>query len=309
MIGRLEKLLVIALVSSSALGWIASQVFQMEMMSSMAEPNDAIKASIFVVVWTAGMAAMMFPAISPMVLLYNRLSKGGNESQSIVVERGNTALSARMMLFIGSYLAVWSLTGIALLLAWSIPAAALAGMLSATSFGIFLGSILMAAGAYQFSPLKSKCLGYCESPMSFFMRRWKKGAGGALSMGMYHGLYCLGCCWPYFLIMVALGWMNILWMALFAGIIFLEKIWSRGIWAARIAGIALMITGVAVMAGLANVTGNQMMPTTDSMTMDDNAQEPPLGDQSSQAGSENSIDSEDPTEDPMSDEGVSGMGM
>ena len=309
MMRRLEKLLVIALVGTSGLGWAASQVFQIEMMSAMAEPNDAIKISVFVAVWTAGMAAMMFPAISPMVLLYNRLSKGGGKSQSVVVEEtGNTILGVRMILFIGSYLAVWSLTGIALLLAWSLSAAVLAGMLNTALFGVFLGSILVAAGVYQFSPLKSKCLGYCESPMSFFMRRWKKGTSGALSMGMYHGLYCLGCCWPYFLIMVALGWMDVLWMALFAGIILVEKIWSEGMWAARVAGIALMVAGVAVMVGLVNVQGDQMVSMTDSMPMENNAQEPQSGDQSS-LGTESSIDSKDLREDPITDRSMSGTGM
>lgn len=308
MIGRLEKLLVIALVSTSALGWIASQVFQMEMMSAMAEPNDAIKISVFVAVWTAGMSAMMFPAISPMVLVYNRLSKGGSESQGIIVEKGNATFSVKMMLFVASYLAVWSLTGIALLLAWSLPAAGFAGTLNTTSLGVFLGSILMAAGAYQFGPLKSKCLGYCESPMSFFMRRWRNGTAGALTMGTYHGLYCLGCCWPYFLIMVALGWMDILWMALFAGIILVEKIWSRGILVARLAGIALMVTGVAVMAGLINVTGHEIASMTNSMPMDDDAQEqPPADDKSSPLGSENSNESDDPMGAPMTDEGMSDM--
>jgi predicted metal-binding membrane protein len=308
MIGRLEKLLIIALVGTSGLGWTASQVFQVEMMSAMAQPNDAVKISVFVAVWTAGMAAMMFPAISPMVLLYNRLSKSGGGSQSVVVEEtGNTVLGVKMILFIGSYLAVWSLTGIALLLAWSVSAAALAGVLNGALFGVFLGSILIVAGAYQFSPLKSKCLGYCESPMSFFMRRWKKGTSGALSMGLYHGLYCLGCCWPYFLIMVALGWMDILWMALFAGIILVEKIWSRGIWAARVAGAALIVTGVAVTVGLVNVQGNQMMSMTDSMPMENNSEEQMLNDQS--PGIENSMDSKGSTEDPMTDKGMSDSGM
>jgi predicted metal-binding membrane protein len=308
MIGRLEKLLIIALVGTSGLGWTASQVFQVEMMSAMVQPNDAVKISVFVAVWTAGMAAMMFPAISPMVLLYNRLSKSGGGSQSVVVEEtGNTVLGVKMILFIGSYLAVWSLTGIALLLAWSVSAAALAGVLNGALFGVFLGSILIVAGAYQFSPLKSKCLGYCESPMSFFMRRWKKGTSGALSMGLYHGLYCLGCCWPYFLIMVALGWMDILWMALFAGIILVEKIWSRGIWAARVAGAALIVTGVAVTVGLVNVQGNQMMSMTDSMPMENNSEEQMLNDQS--PGIENSMDSKGSTEDPMTDKGMSDSGM
>jgi Predicted metal-binding integral membrane protein (DUF2182) len=69
-------------------------------------------------------------------------------------------------------------------------------------------------------------------------------------MGVYHGIYCLGCCWAYFLLMVALGWMNLLWMGLFAGIIFGEKMWSRGIWIARAAGIGLTVAGILVAAGM-----------------------------------------------------------
>jgi len=73
-------------------------------------------------------------------------------------------------------------------------------------------------------------------------------------MGMYHGLYCLGCCSPYFLIMVALGWMNLLWMALFAGVIFGEKIWSKGIRIARGAGVGLAIIGIMAIIGLIIIT-------------------------------------------------------
>ena len=78
------------------------------------------------------------------------------------------------------------------------------------------------------------------------MRRWKSGTSGAIKMGTFHGLYCLGCCWPYFLLMVSLGWMNLLWMGLFSSIIFAEKIWARGLLVARITGIALMTLGFVV---------------------------------------------------------------
>lgn len=85
-------------------------------------------------------------------------------------------------------------------------------------------------------------------------------------MGMYHGLYCLGCCWPYFLLMVALGWMNVLWMGLFAAIIFAEKVWTRGgLWIARIIGIGFVVLGIL------SVTGLVMLPS-DSMTSSDNDQ-------------------------------------
>ena len=90
------------------------------------------------------------------------------------------------------------------------------------------------------------------------MRRWRRGTVGAMKMGTYHGLYCLGCCWPYFLLMVALGWMNLLWMGLFAGIIFGEKVWSRGIWIARIAGIGLVIVGITTSLGLTTVSSGIM---------------------------------------------------
>ena len=75
-------------------------------------------------------------------------------------------------------------------------------------------------------------------------------------MEIYHGLYCLGCCWPYFLLMVALGWMNITWMVLFAGIIFVEKIWSKGIWISRFTGIAFAIVGTLTIVGIVILYNN-----------------------------------------------------
>jgi hypothetical protein len=158
------------------------------------------------------------------------------------------------------------------------------------------GSLLIVAGIYQFTPLKRICIGYCESPMSFFMRRWRDGTSGAFKMGVYHGMYCLGCCWAYFLLMVALGWMNLLWMGLFAAIIFGEKIWSRGIWVARAAGIGLAIVGILVAAGLVPSLISSAVDTTGSeedagdnmktMMKDDNASNDnniAMGDSSSKA--------------------------
>jgi predicted metal-binding membrane protein len=258
---RLQKILIISLISTSAASWLVSQAFSAEMMSAMATPFGALPVSLFVAVWTAGMAAMMFPAISPVVLLYNRLIK--NNDTALVVEARGAPYPLKMVLFVGCYLAVWALAGLVLLLAWSLPLSFI--QVPPVVYGI----ILAAAGAYQFSSIKSKCLGYCESPMSLFMKRWKKGAAGAVSMGTYHGLYCLGCCWPYFLIMVALGWMDILWMALFAGVIFGEKMWSKGIWVARAAGIALIVVGIAAALGAIDVASPQMM----NMEMD----MPPVG--------------------------------
>jgi len=284
-----KTVILISVISVAAISWLLSRD-QPDMMSAMMYYNPTA-ISLFTISWTIGMAAMMFPAIIPMVILYNKLissSKSGsgstsnsgdgeavgmgvNPSQSSIFsgyrddkhDNFNASKARRLSLsslstfsinivfFIGSYLLIWAITGIVLLLAWSIPVNYLfIHFGSGQQLQMVYGIVLVASGAYQFSSLKTKCLGYCESPLSFFMRRWSSGTIGATKMGMYHGLYCLGCCWPYFLIMIALGWMNLLWMALFAGVIFGEKIWSKGIRIARGAGVGFVIVGMMAIIGL-----------------------------------------------------------
>jgi predicted metal-binding membrane protein len=288
---RVQKAVVISLIATSAIAWISS-IDQPDMMVAMTTYNT-LSIALFTASWTAGMAAMMFPAITPMVLMYNSLvtnRKNNRDRQSSVTiqeekegkTRSSSFPSLRVILFVGSYLLVWALTGIALLLGWS---AMMNSTIMTTGNTVFIqylyGSLLIIAGAYQFTPLKRICIGYCESPMSFFMRRWRDGRSGAFKMGVYHGIYCLGCCWAYFLLMVALGWMNVLWMGLFAGIIFGEKMWSRGIWIARAAGVGLAIVGILAAAGLVPslissavyTTGSEEGAGDDMKTMmnDDNA--------------------------------------
>src|SRR5215210_5900623 len=293
---RVPKAIVMSLITTSALAWIAS-INQPDMMVAMTTYNR-LSISLFTAGWTAGMAAMMFPAITPMVLMYNRFvtnrknNRVNYSSVTIQEEKEGKATSPsslttsfpslRTILFVGSYLLVWALTGIVLLLGWS---AVMNSTIMTTGNTVFIqylyGSLLIIAGAYQFTPLKRICIGYCESPMSFFMRRWRDGASGAFKMGVYHGIYCLGCCWAYFLLMVALGWMNLLWMGLFAGIIFGEKIWSRGIWVARAAGVGLIVVGSLVASGMlpslvssdVSMIGSEEGTDDDTKTMmkDDNA--------------------------------------
>ena len=315
----IQKILIFSLIFISAIMWLVSIRQYDMMMSTMMSFSNPIALSVFTLIWTAGMAAMMFPAISPMVLLYDRLIKTNNNNNSNrKVEEGKSSLivgkkknedeadgeakkssslafllspsySFKIILFVGSYLVVWALTGIALLIAWSIPINYFfmgmnSSLISKQQLDIIFGILLIISGLYQFSPLKTKCLGYCESPMSFFMRRWRSGTIGAVKMGTYHGIYCLGCCWPYFLLMIALGWMNLLWMALFAVIIFGEKIWLHGgIWVARSAGVGFMVIGILAILGLMEIPigmyigkdnaamDNSMdMTTTTTMDMSDN---------------------------------------
>jgi len=260
---------------------------------------NPIAVTIFTISWTVGMAAMMFPAIIPMVLLYNRFSKSNTDDKN--ANNNNNILSSRKLNqdvdrlerkeldelrdkysyllvfhrviktsgFVGTYLLVWSLTGVMLLVFWSVLLNNLFVGFNIKDFAVVSGILLVISGLYQFSPLKKKCLGYCESPLAFFMKRWKGNKlRDGLKMGLYHGVYCLGCCWPYFLLMIALGWMNLLWMGLFAAIIFVEKIWSKGIWMARGVGILFILIGLLTITGIVSVVteGNEMAITDTDMT-------------------------------------------
>ena len=265
----LQKLIIISLLLTAGLAWLFS-TFQPDMMNIIATYNPTLIA-LFTATWTAGMAAMMFPAIIPMVLLYNKLLINKQSASSEEIIQLKFLDTFKVILFISMYLVIWAVTGLGLLLGWSVPMNSLVRFQPNNYVEIIFGSILIISGLYQFTPLKNKCLGYCESPLSFFMKRWKNGSLGAIKMGAYHGLYCLGCCWPYFLIMVALGWMNLVWMALFAIIIFGEKMWSKGIWIARLFGISLIIIGISSCLGLITLYDSTMLMnsgnTADKMVM------------------------------------------
>jgi predicted metal-binding membrane protein len=198
---RIQKIILISIIYIAAISWVLSKDQPHMIMITM--NYNPIAISLFTISWTIGMAAMMFPAIAPMVLLYNRLTKHSNDSSnsgntigkhtnssqsSVFAEhdddktferknRQTTMLSSNftssinVSFFIGSYLLVWSITGIVLLLTWSIPANYFFMHFQTSQLQTIYGIVLIVAGIYQFSSLKTKCLGYCESPLSFFMRR------------------------------------------------------------------------------------------------------------------------------------------
>jgi hypothetical protein len=60
--------------------------------------------------------------------------------------------------------------------------------------GWMSGALMVAAGAFHLTRLKSTCLNKCRSPLGFLMADWRPGAGGAFVMGLRHGAYGAGCC-------------------------------------------------------------------------------------------------------------------
>jgi predicted metal-binding membrane protein len=111
-----------------------------------------------------------------------------------------------------------------------------------------LGSaVLIAAGLYQWTPLKHACLHHCRSPLEFIMTEWRDGTAGALAMGARHGLYCLGCCWLLMLLLFVGGIMNIGWIAGLTVFIFIEKVAPAGHWIGRAGGALLIVLGAVTL--------------------------------------------------------------
>jgi predicted metal-binding membrane protein len=85
------------------------------------------------------------------------------------------------------------------------------------------GATLLAAAVYELTPLKDVCLTKCRSPLGFLVGSWRDGARGALELGARHGAWCVGCCWALMAALFALGVMSLVWMAVVAALIALEK--------------------------------------------------------------------------------------
>jgi len=182
--------------------------------------------------WAAMMVAMMLPSAAPVILLY---AKAYRHSPSL----GTVPPTAA---FLAGYLACWvTIALIAAMLQLRL------GHMEVTSSGA-AAALLIAAGLYQLSPLKDACLSRCRSPAQFISRHYRPGAWGAARLGLLHGAYCVGCCWLLMALLFVGGVMNLAWVAALTSLVAAEKLLPGGQWIARIAGVAFVGWGVALLA-------------------------------------------------------------
>ncbi len=201
-------------------------------MDGMGMASGPMGIGLFLAMWVTMMVAMMFPSVAPMVIAQWRVSR----------RKGNSAIA--VPLFVGGYLLSW--TGVGLVayalyrgIVWVAPS------LPAQTAALLAGGALVAAGVYQFTPFKTKCLAHCRSPMDFFFH-WRDGYSGALRMGAEHGAYCVGCCWGLMLVLFVVGLMSLAWMGVIAAVIFIEKVTPFGQKATRWFGAAIAAFGIGV---------------------------------------------------------------
>src|SRR2546422_6961791 len=235
-VARQRNAILVTLLGLAAAGWIVflNQARQPMGMHGAVGPDLTMGRSwpLFLSMWVAMMVAMMSPAAAPMVLMYGRMRR--NDPSSVA-------------LFTGSYIALWFAFGaLAYLLSAMVESAASRSEWVAMNWGRAGGALLVMAGVYQLTPLKDICLRHCRTPLSFVMTRWRDGRSGALQMGLVHGLYCVGCCWLLFLILIPLGVMNVAAMVAVAAVVFAEKVVPYGRAVGIVAAAAMIAYGAAV---------------------------------------------------------------
>lgn len=187
----------------------------------------------FLGAWGLMMAAMMLPSAAPLVLLYRSAGQGGRAAHTVWLVAG--------------YLLTWVAVGVPVYLAQqALAMAAEASMAVADAVPYGVAAVLVAAGAYQLTPLKEYCLRQCRSPLDFLMQRWRGGAVGAWRLGVEHGVYCLGCCWALMAVLVAAGAMGVAWVLLVALVVFAEKLLPGGRRLAAATGLVLLGLGALV---------------------------------------------------------------
>jgi predicted metal-binding membrane protein len=258
---RATQTIVAVLLALAGLAWwwTVHQAADMKGMAQglgsvgVAMPFD-MSAVVFMAMWTTMMVAMMLPTVAPIILLHRMAVRRRGEG------------TAPTVAFAGGYLLVWGVLGVVpftLLITFRHVADGSAWVASAS------GAVLIAAGAYQFTRWKDTCQKACRSPMNFLMTHdFGRGARGAIRTGVSHGLYCLGCCWALMAVLFVVGLMNLAWMAGIAVVFIAEKNWRHGATLTKLAGIAVIGIGIAVLVHPALLTsiapggGTEMTQTT-----------------------------------------------
>jgi predicted metal-binding membrane protein len=195
-------------------------------------------AVLIFAMWWVMMISMMLPGAAPMLLLFARVNRK---------DKAAGAPLAPTTLFAAGYLLAWGgFSAVATALQWGLESARLLSpMLVATDRWLGVG-ILVAAGLWQLTPFKARCLRHCRTPLGFLVGNWHAGRLGALRMGLEHGAFCLGCCWFLMALLFFGGVMNLYWIVGLAIFVLLEKTVPFGHWFGRVAGMALVAWGAVL---------------------------------------------------------------
>jgi predicted metal-binding membrane protein len=241
----LAGLMALIVVAWLYLAHLARDMAEMKMHAAMGmampqmQPWSGVELLLLFVMWGVMMVAMMTASASPMILMFSAMNRRRAEHQGPVMRTG---------LFVLGYLSSWTAYSAGAATAqWVLHGLALLSPMMVSTSPYLGGGLLVAAGVFQWTPLKRACLTACRSPMGFIMTEWRDGPAGALVMGFRHGVYCVGCCWVLMALLFVAGVMNLVWVAAIAAFVLVEKVVPAGERVGQAAGVALVLAGVALM--------------------------------------------------------------
>ena len=247
-----DRIIVISgIVGVSMLAWmymlyLAWGMKNLDMGMGLSLPHmqawGAVDFTLMLTMWTVMMVAMMVPSSTPMVLMFASINRKRRERRDPIAPTG---------MFLIGYIVAWAwYSALATLGQWGLHSAALLSPTMVSSSPILGGLLLLAAGIFQFTPLKYACLIRCRSPLGFLLNEWQEGIRGAFIMGLRSGNYCVVCCWALMSLMFVAGVMSLLWMAVIAAFVLVEKVAPGGQWVSRISGILLILWGSWMLTGV-----------------------------------------------------------
>jgi predicted metal-binding membrane protein len=236
----------VALIAAALVTWLVT--FDRMGGMDMGPGTDLGGLGWFLSIWVVMMAAMMFPSVAPMVLVFARVSRER-------AGRGQAAFVLTWM-FVAGWLSVWATYGLVAYGVFRLIKFLDPGFLAWDEAGPYVvGGAVAAGGLYELTPLKDLCLRHCRTPLHIVVHGWREGRLAALRMGGEHGLYCVGCCWGLFIILFAVGVMSLFWMAVIAAVIFVEKVVPHGNRLSRLFAVAFVALGIWIAAAPSSVPG------------------------------------------------------
>lgn len=245
--------LTIVIIALSLLAWLALWLWGQSPYSRFLSHHalETVRGNVallplFVAGWVVMTIAMMLPTSLPLITLFQNLICGRRDDRQLVGRLIAGFLVTWTLFGVMVYAGDWLLHQIVHQVEWMHE--------NADKFGAL---ILIAAGIYQFTPLKYYCLDKCRSPMSFIAARWHGRNAGqeSLALGFEHGLFCIGCCWSLMRLMFAIGAGNLGWMLGLGTVMAVEKNVSWGRRISRPLGAALLAWGVVSLLLSALPTG------------------------------------------------------
>lgn len=240
----------IVLIAGLAWAWLVhlnrhviSAIDEDNMMAAMGmvmnQPWGASDLLLTFVMWSVMMVGMMAVSALPVLFLFAGMQ----------ARRAERRVVPAVPSFGLGYLVVWlAFSAGATAAQWALHERALLSSTMATSSTLVAGLILITAGAYQLTPLKSGCLARCQSPLGFLMSNWRDGSSGAFVMGVRHGIFCLGCCWALMALLFVVGVMNLAWVGVLTLFILAEKFGPAGARVARAGGALLIFLGAVLVS-------------------------------------------------------------